>query len=159
MKKGSNVYTTKKDFFIRQNEISRFAEWVENGTFQYTYIDGEGEEHIVGYSFTNEFVCDYSSFMKGSLSLVNIQAITDCSVYEISRHDIIEYWETDMETQRFGRCMWPRVYMKWYMDDCSIRIARPEIRYRRLDGALSQPQRSSSFEKHRFILRGYTGNH
>ena len=61
MKKGSRIYQ-KKDFFIRQNEISRFAGWVENGTFQYTYIDKEGEEHIVGYAFTDEFVCDYSSF-------------------------------------------------------------------------------------------------
>ena len=80
--KGKQRIYHKKDFFIRQNEISRFAEWVENGTFQYTYIDGEGEEHIVGYAFTNEFVCDYSSLMRSGLSLVNIQAITECSVYE-----------------------------------------------------------------------------
>ena len=54
----------KGDFFIRQHEKKRFAGWVEDGTFQYTHIDEEGEEHIVGYSFTNEYVCDYSSFMK-----------------------------------------------------------------------------------------------
>ena len=39
--KGKQRIYHKKDFFIRQNEISRFAEWVENGTFQYTYIDGK----------------------------------------------------------------------------------------------------------------------
>lgn len=130
MKKGSNVYTAK-NFFIRQNEIERFAGWVENGTFQYTYIDKEGEEHIVGYSFTDEFICDYSSFMKGSLSLVNIQAITDCSVHEISRHDIIEYWETDMKTQRFGRhvaeSLFEMVYERLLDSYCT-----PEIRYRNL---------------------------
>lgn len=37
----------KKDFFIRQNEVERFAGWVKHGTFQYTHIDEEGEEHIV----------------------------------------------------------------------------------------------------------------
>ena len=103
VEKGKLRTYRKKDFFICQNEIERFAGWVKEGIFQYTYIDEEGEEHIVGYSFTNEFVCDYSSFMKGCLSLVNIQAIADCSVYEISRHDLIEYLETNMETQRFGR--------------------------------------------------------
>ena len=72
----------KKDFFIRQNEVERFAGWVKHGTFQYTHIDEEGEEHIVGYAFTDEFVCDYSSFMKSCLSAVSIQALTDCSVYE-----------------------------------------------------------------------------
>ena len=96
VEKGKLRTYRKKDFFICQNEIERFAGWVKEGTFQYTYIDEEDEEHIVGYSFTNEFVCDYSSFMKGCLSLVNIQAIADCSVYEISRHDLIEYLETNM---------------------------------------------------------------
>lgn len=88
--KGKQRIYHKKDFFIRQNEISRFAEWVENGTFQYTYIDGEGEEHIVGYAFTNEFVCDYSSLMRSGLSLVNIQAITECSVYKVSASEFTE---------------------------------------------------------------------
>lgn len=121
--KREATYIPQKDFFIRQNEISRFAEWVENGTFQYTYIDGEGEEHIVGYAFTNEFVCDYSSLMRSGLSLVNIQAITECSVYEISRHDIIEYWETDMKTQRFGRHVAESLF-EWYMNDYLIHIVR-----------------------------------
>jgi len=120
-----------KDFFIRQNETERFAGWVKEGTFQYTYIDEKGEEHIVGYAFTNEFVCDYSSFMKGSLSLVNIQALTDCSVYEISRHDIIECWETNMETQRFGRYvaenLYEMVYERLLDSYCS-----PEMRYEKL---------------------------
>ena len=61
--------------------------------------------------------------MRSGLSLVNIQAITECSVYEISRHDIIEYWETDMKTQRFGRHV-AEVYLKWYMNDYLIHIVR-----------------------------------
>ena len=93
----------KKDFFVRQNEISNFAGWVKNGTFDYTCIDEDGVEHIVGYSFSDEFVCDYSSLMNRGKSLVNIQAITDCTVYELSYHDLIKYWETDYETQRLGR--------------------------------------------------------
>ena len=131
MEKGKLRIYHKKDFYIRQNEIKRFAGWVKEGTFQYTYIDENGEEHIVGYSFANEFVCDYSSFMKGSLSLVSIHAITDCSVYEISRYDIIECWETNMETQRFGRYvaenLYEMVYERLLDSYCS-----PETRYKKL---------------------------
>lgn len=61
--------------------------------------------------------------MKSGLSLVNIQAITECSVYEISRHDIIEYWETDMKTQRFGRHAAESLF-EWYMNDYLIHIVR-----------------------------------
>ncbi len=101
--KGECRVYHKKDFFIRQNEISYFIGWVESGVFQYTYIDEEGTEHIVGYAFQDEFVCDYSSLMRGTLSLVNIQAITDCTVYVVSRHDIINYWEINYDTQHYGR--------------------------------------------------------
>jgi len=69
--------------------------------------------------------------MKGSLSLVSIQAITDCSVYEISRYDIIECWETNMETQRFGRYvaenLYEMVYERLLDSYCS-----PETRYKKL---------------------------
>ena len=129
--KGNYRLIVKEIFLSVSMKKKRFAGWVEDGTFQYTHIDEEGEEHIVGYSFTNEYVCDYSSFMKGSLSLVSIQAITDCSVYEISHHDMIEYWETNMEAQRFGRCvaenLYEMVYERLLDSYCS-----PEIRYKRL---------------------------
>ena len=121
----------KKDFFIRQNEVKRFAGWVKHGTFQYTHIDEEGEEHIVGYAFTDEFVCDYSSFMRSCLSAVSIQALTDCSVYEISRHDIIECWETNMETQRLGRYVAENLYEMVY-ERLLDSYCTPEIRYQRL---------------------------
>ena len=131
VEKGKLRTYHKKDFFIRQNETERFAGWVKEGTFQYTYIDEKGEEHIVGYAFTDEFVCDYSSFRKGGLSLVNIQALTNCSVYEISRHDIIEYWETNMETLRFGRHvaenLFEMIYERLLDSYCS-----PEMRYEKL---------------------------
>lgn len=69
--------------------------------------------------------------MKGSLSLVSIQAIITCSVYEIFSHDIIEYWETNMEIQGFGGCvaknLYEMVYKRLLNSYCSL-----EIRYKRL---------------------------
>ena len=62
---------------------------------------------------------------------MNIQALTNCSVYEISRHDIIEYWETNMETQRFGRHvaenLFEMIYERLLDSYCS-----PEMRYEKL---------------------------
>lgn len=121
----------KKDFFVRQNEISNFAGWVKNGTFDYTCIDEDGVEHIVGYSFSDEFVCDYSSLMNRGKSLVNIQAITDCTVYELSYHDLIKYWETDYETQRLGRLAAESLFEMAYKRLLEFYYT-PEIRYLRL---------------------------
>lgn len=129
--KGECRVYHKKDFFIRQNEISYFIGWVESGVFQYTYIDEEGTEHIVGYAFQDEFVCDYSSLMRGTLSLVNIQAITDCTVYVVSRHDIINYWEINYDTQHYGRLaaesLFETIYKQLLESYCT-----PTMRYLKL---------------------------
>lgn len=129
--KGECQVYQKKDFFIRQNEISYFIGWVESGVFQYTYIDEEGTEHIVGYAFQDEFVCDYSSLMRGTLSLVNIQAITDCTVYVVSRHDIINYWEINYDTQHYGRLaaesLFETIYKQLLESYCT-----PTMRYLKL---------------------------
>lgn len=129
--KGECQVYHKKDFFIRQNEISYFIGWVESGVFQYTYIDEEDTEHIVGYAFQDEFVCDYSSLMRGTLSLVNIQAITDCTVYVVSRHDIINYWEINYDTQHYGRLaaesLFETIYKQLLESYCT-----PTMRYLKL---------------------------
>ena len=45
-------------------------------------------EWIVGYSFVNDFVCDYPSFIKQATSTVNIQATTECEVYLLSLNHV-----------------------------------------------------------------------
>ena len=121
----------KKDFFVKKKKKSNFVGWVENGTFHYTCIDEDGVEHIVGYSFPDEFVCDYSSFMSRKKSLVNIQAITNCTVYVLSYYDIIKYFETDYETQRFGRLASESLYEMAYKRLLEFYYT-PETRYLRL---------------------------
>lgn len=65
--------------------------FVESGIFRYTRIDNAGNEPIVGYSFTEDFVCDYPSLIKHMGSLTNIQAVTDCSVYVLSMKELNDF--------------------------------------------------------------------
>lgn len=54
----------KREYFVRQHEMSQYVAWVKSGVFHYTCIGDDGCKHIVGYSFKNEFICDYSSLVK-----------------------------------------------------------------------------------------------
>lgn len=101
--KGKVKTMKKGEYFVRQNDSSIYAGYVESGTLRYTRIDTNGKEHIVCYSFPTEFVCDYPSLISQSPAMVSIQAMDDCIVYIIHRNEITSYWETDMTTQRLGR--------------------------------------------------------
>ena len=103
LNKGESIDIKKKDYFVRQNEPCKYVGLIQNGIFRYTCIDNEGNEHIVGYSFAKDFVCDYPSLIKNSNSLTNTQSVTDSTVYILSIKELNDYWETNMDTQRFGK--------------------------------------------------------
>lgn len=130
--KGTIQTFKRKEYFVKQNTPSLCAGWIENGDFRYTCIGDDGKEHIVGYSFTGEFVCDYSSFMKRDSALVNIQAINDCSVRILSYDDIVGFWETNFETQRFGRQMSETMFFDIYKRLLGFYCSTHEQRYSEL---------------------------
>ena len=130
--KGKVHIYHKKDFFIEQNKVSDQVGWIETGAFRYVHTDKHGKEHVVEYSFANEFVCDYSSFIHQSTSLVHIQAMTECVVYLLSYQDIVAYLETDMETLRFGKQTVDALYEMMYKRYLELYCDSPEESYLKL---------------------------
>ena len=129
LEKGKYIEIKKKDYFVRQNESCKYVGFVESGIFRYTRIDNDGNESIVGYSFTEDFVCDYPSLIKHSGSLTNIQAVTDCSVYVLSMNELNEFWESNMDTQRFGRMVAEEHFVEVYQRLLSFYCDTAEQRY------------------------------
>lgn len=130
--KGKVHVYHKKDFFIEQNKVSDRVGWIETGAFRYMHTGENGKEHVVEYSFAKEFVCDYSSFIHQSTSLVNIQAMSECVVYQLSYQDVIAYFETDMETLRFGKQTVDALYEMMYKRFLDLYCDSPEESYLKL---------------------------
>ena len=118
---GEQHILKKREYFVRQHETSRYVAWVKSGVFHYTCIGDDGCGHIVGYSFENEFVCDYSSLVKRGQSLVNIP-------YK----DLLEYYENDIDAQRFGRLAAEALFEMIYKRLLDFYCDTPEQRYVKL---------------------------
>ena len=129
---GKECIYKKKDFFLKQDDESRFVGWVKDGTFRYTCFGKDNKEHIVGYAFAKEFICDYSSFISQSTSLVNIQAMSDCIVYQLPYQDVITYWEANMEKLHFGKCIADNLFKMIYKQLLDIYCDTPEDSYLKL---------------------------
>ncbi len=129
LEKGKSIEFKKKDYFVRQNEPCKYVGFVQSGIFRYTRINNDGNEPIVGYSFTDNFVCDYPSLIKNSGALTNIQAVTDCSVYILSMKELNDFWETSMATQRFGRLVAEEIFVETYGRLLGFYCDTPEQRY------------------------------
>ena len=129
LEKGKSIEIKKKDYFVRQNEPCKYVGFVESGLFRYTRINTVGNESIVGYSFTEDFVCDYPSLIKHMGSLTNIQAVTDCSVYVLSMKELNDFWETSINTQRFGRLVAEEIFVEMYQRLLGFYCDTAEQRY------------------------------
>lgn len=119
----------KKDFFCLQGGSSVNIGYIESGIFRYIRTDNQGNDHIVGYSFTKDFVCDYFSVIKHKASWTSVQAATDCTIYLMTKKKLDEYWETNMNTQRFGRLVAEEIFIEMYQRILSAYCNTPEQNY------------------------------
>ena len=95
----------KNDYLIRQNEKNSQIGFVSSGIFRLSHIDGNANEWIVGYSFKDDFVCDYPSLMSKTNSTVNIQASTACEVYLLTSYRRLLGFYCDTPEQRYQTLM------------------------------------------------------
>lgn len=103
IQKGILKSFRKNDYFIRQNEKTKYIGCIVTGIFRLSRIDTHGSEWIIGYSFEQDFVCDYPAMMQNVETSINIQALMDSTVYLLPWSELNTFWETNMDTQRLGR--------------------------------------------------------
>lgn len=72
----------KGDYFVKEDEESRYIAYIECGYFNYkVHNSSEGKDYITGFAFEGEFVGDYPNCLSGKTSEVTIVAGTSCKIY------------------------------------------------------------------------------
>lgn len=79
VRQGTLKEFARNDYFLRQNDHTRYIGYVVSGMFRLSRVDANANEWIIGYSFEHDFVCDYPALRQGSEASVNIQAAVDSS--------------------------------------------------------------------------------
>lgn len=126
LESGTLKILRKNEYMVRQNDKTNYIGFVASGIFRLTRIDTNGNEWIVGYSFENDFVCDYPSLINRTGS---IQATTDCEASLLPISELNQFWETDMDTQRLGRRIAETMFAEIYQRLLGFYCDTPEQRY------------------------------
>lgn len=129
LERGKKQVFQRKDCLVQQNAISLYAGYIVKGIFHYSHTDCNGKEHIVGFSFEEEFICDYSSFIKRTESLVSICALTECTVYLISLNDYLKYANKVQNGTHFGFQVANELFEMYYKRLLALYSESPEQRY------------------------------
>jgi CRP-like cAMP-binding protein len=124
----------KKHYFAEFGKVCEKVAFIVTGSVRYFHVK-DGEE-ITGYfSFENELVSSYKSYLTGQPSSTYIQALEDTRLINISRNDMEQMLNNPLlayKMERFGRQV-AEFYLCCYEDRVASFVTQtPEERYLQL---------------------------
>jgi CRP-like cAMP-binding protein len=78
----------KNDFFVKEGDTSREVAFVKSGLFRSYHLNSKGEELTYCFTFPNNFLTAYSSFILEQSTIENLQALSKAELFVISKKEI-----------------------------------------------------------------------
>jgi CRP-like cAMP-binding protein len=102
----------KKTIFLKINEIENHISFIESGVVRLFLPKENPEKEITfGFSFKNQFVSAYDSFLTQKPSLYQLQALTETSILSVSYTDLQEVYQTTQIGNLIGRLTAERLFL------------------------------------------------
>lgn len=102
----------KKAVFFKVNEIENHISFIETGVVR-LFIPKENPEKEItfGFSFKNQFISAYDSFLTQKPSAYQLQALTETTVLSITYNDLQEVYKTTLIGNLIGRLTAERLFL------------------------------------------------
>ncbi|MDC1216844.1 Crp/Fnr family transcriptional regulator [Flavobacteriaceae bacterium] len=95
---------TKKSIFVKLNQIENHISFIESGIVRlFIPKDNPEKEITFGFSFKNQFVSAYDSFLTQSPSNYQLQALTETAMLSISYKDLQSVYKSTQIGNLIGR--------------------------------------------------------
>lgn len=133
---GEIVVLKRKEYFVRQGKICRYLGAVLDGNLRFCHCDAEGQEYTIGFN-TNGFATEYHALLNQLPAKYSIQAISETTIFRLTYKQVIDFYEYNMEGQRFGRHIAEQLFFRRDELLFSFRCDTPEQRYKKLQGVAS----------------------
>jgi len=93
----------KSDYLISENQVCNEIVFVKYGIMRSFFINSKGDEITNCFTFENEFMTAFSSFITQSPTDENIQAITDCELEVINKTAVEKLFSSSFRWADIGR--------------------------------------------------------
>ena len=102
----------KKTAFLKINEVENYISFIESGVVR-LYIPKENpdKEITFGFSFENQFISAYDSFLTQKPSLYQLQTLTKTSLLSITYTDLQEVYQQTQIGNLIGRLTAERLFL------------------------------------------------
>lgn len=80
----------KKQYLVQEGDVCRYMAFICKGAMRFYSVDEKGTEHIVRFGIENWWITDRESFLSGTPSAFNVDAVEDCELLVVSKPDLDE---------------------------------------------------------------------
>lgn len=103
---------SKKSVFLKVNDIENHISFIESGVVR-LYIPKEDpdKEITFGFSFKDQFISAYDSFLTRTPSAYQLQALTDTTILSITYDDLQLVYKTTQIGNLIGRLTAERLFL------------------------------------------------
>ena len=123
----------KKAVFLKLDEIENHISFIESGVVR-LYIPKENPEKEItfGFSFKNQFISAYDSFLTRKPSAYQLQTLTETTILSISYNDLQEVYKTTQIGNLIGRLTAEGLFLIKSKREQNLLNLTAEERYKRL---------------------------
>lgn len=101
----SEVQLKKKDYFAREGEFSSKLAFISNGVMRAFFRNKAGHEYNKTFFTPSNFVAAYSSITTKKKNLINIQCLTDCTLFVADFRQITSLYKQYPKFESLARNM------------------------------------------------------
>ena len=123
----------KKTIFLKLNEIENHISFIESGVVRLFIPKEDSEKEITfGFSFKDQFISAYDSFLTQTPSAYQLQALTKTTILSITYTDLQAVYNTTLIGNLIGRLTAERLFLLKSKREQNLLNLTAEERYLKL---------------------------
>ncbi len=119
----------KRQFLLQEGDVCRYLAFVNSGCLREYTVDQKGGEHIIQFAIQDWWISDLHSFLTGSASTHNIDAVDESEILMLPREARDQMLETVPKMDRFFRLLMESNYVATHRRINDSLTASAEERY------------------------------
>ncbi len=116
----------KKQYVLQEGDLCTQFYFVVRGCLRLYKIDEKGNTHILQFAAENYWINDLGSFHGVKPSALNIDALEDTVVLQISRDDLISLYILAPKFDRIFRVLWKTALFVCRSGFCKTSVPQPK---------------------------------
>lgn len=123
----------KKTIFLKRNDIEKHISFIESGVVRlFIPKDNPEKEITFGFSFKDQFISAYDSFLTQQPSAYQLQALTKTTIVSINYSDLQDVYKTTQIGNLIGRLTAERLFLIKSKREQNLLNITAEERYMKL---------------------------